>query len=135
LLQSQRVLIVEDEWLLADTLADCLRDYGGDIVGPAPSVAAALELVDREPITAAILDISLGGEKSFPIARALRDRKIPFVFTTGYLTGDLPTEFRDVELVSKPFDQNILATFLAAMLDGRSTGHLRPALPRLGGQI
>lgn len=84
-LRGRHVLIVEDEYLLADDLSDALSDVGAKVVGPAGSIEQATALIlSREPIDVAILDVNLRGEMVFPVADALRQRGIPFAFATGY---------------------------------------------------
>ena len=95
-LTDRRILVVEDEFLLMEDLCRDLQDAGAVVVGPAPSVAQALALIETEPaIDAAILDVNLGGEMAFPVADALQRRDCPFVFTTGYSdsysVGAIPT--------------------------------------------
>ena len=103
--QPQRaVLVVEDEWLLADMVEQQLIDLGHSVVGPAPSVALALELIARVHVDCAVLDVNLGGEKSFPIAEALIAARIPFLFMTGYVSKDLPGHFSEVPIVHKPIE-------------------------------
>ena len=79
-----RVLVVEDESLLAETLCDLVQNAGCEPVGPAATVAAALSLIDKAAIDVAILDIRLVWEMSFPVAYALRRRGIPLLFLTSY---------------------------------------------------
>lgn len=97
-----RVLLVEDEYLLADHLADVLASIGSTAVGPAGSVGHALELIRRAPrIDAAILDVNLDGERVYPVADMLRERGIPFVFSSGYGAESLPERFRDMQVMDK----------------------------------
>lgn len=110
------ILVVDDEWLIADALDSMLRDLGHQVLGPAPSVSRALKLIAAGPPDAALLDISLGGEKSFPIARELEARGIPFAFLTGYSRPDLPTEFSERPLLSKPVPLAALRHQMSAML-------------------
>ena len=98
-----RILVLEDEWLLAELVEDAIREFGFEVVGPAPSVKLALELIRSEEISAAVLDVSLGdGEDSFPVARLLAERDIPFMFVTGYQDADLPAEFSNKAMLRKP---------------------------------
>lgn len=84
-LDRKRILVVEDEYLMANELCDNLKKAGAMVIGPAPSVQQALSLVEHElPMDAALLDVNLGGEKAFPVADALIARSVPFVFTSGY---------------------------------------------------
>ena len=79
-----RTLIVEDSFLLGLQMKADLEQLGMTVLGPVPSVPTAIHLIETESIHAAILDINLGGENSFPIAHALQERSIPFIFITGY---------------------------------------------------
>jgi CheY-like chemotaxis protein len=76
--------VVEDEPLLAMTAADLLADSGCTVVGPASSVEQGMQLIEQEAIDGAMLDINLRGEMVFPLADALAERSIPFVYVTGY---------------------------------------------------
>src|SRR6185503_1780749 len=98
-----RVLVVEDESLLAETLCDLLQDAGCEPVGPASTVAAASRLIDQCGIDVALLDIRLRRETSFPVAHTLRQRGIPWVFLTSYAQHQLPDDLSDALVVEKPF--------------------------------
>lgn len=98
------MLIVEDEFMIADDLMHMLESLGSQVVGPAPTVGEALALIDGAEIELAILDVNLGGEKAFPIADALKARDIPFVFATGYDRSALPAEYADTPRCEKPID-------------------------------
>jgi DNA-binding NtrC family response regulator len=89
-LHGVRVLIVEDEHLVALALADDLEDIGAIVVGPASTVEHALYLIDEHEVEAAVLDIKLQSQLVFPVADALAGRGVPFVFTTGFDTGLVP---------------------------------------------
>jgi DNA-binding response OmpR family regulator len=118
-----RVLIVEDEWLLAETLSESLRDMGFEIAGAARSVADALALIACETISVAVLDVSLSAtEKSFPVALALQDKNIPFLFMTGYQAVDLPAEFKDEVVLGKPSNFELLQLALEKLLLGAQPG-------------
>ncbi|WP_246401299.1 response regulator [Rhizobium hidalgonense] len=100
----RRILIVEDEFLIAMLLEDLLSRMGHHVVACVARVDEAMKFVDQPDIDFAILDINLGGEKSFPVATLLRRRKIPFIFATGYGTEGLADEFRDELALRKPYD-------------------------------
>ena len=103
---GRRVLIVEDESLVAMLLETILEDMGCTPVGPAATVDEALRLTaDAEPIDAALLDVNVAGRQVFPVAEALRDRGVPFVFSTGYGEGGLPDEWRGQPTLQKPFTE------------------------------
>ena len=109
-LDGRRVLIVEDEFLLADDLSQSLREVGAVVVGPVRTVSDALRLIEGgEAMDAALLDVNLGREKVFPVAEALRARRVPFCFTTGYESQSIPDRFADVPRFEKPLDSDAVA--------------------------
>jgi DNA-binding response OmpR family regulator len=98
-----RVLVVEDEMLIAMLLEDILQELGCKIIGPVGQVAKAVPLANMEPLDAAILDVNVAGEEVFPVAFELARRAIPFVFVSGYGTDRLPKEWCDRPILQKPF--------------------------------
>lgn len=105
LANGRRILVVEDEYLIAADLSEALEELGAEVVGPAANVRAALAEVERaEALDGATLDVTLGQEKSFDVAALLHERGIPFVFLTGYGDRSLPEQYRDVPRCEKPFD-------------------------------
>jgi DNA-binding NtrC family response regulator len=113
---DRRVLLVEDEMLVAWLLEDMLADLGCAVVGPASSVNQALAMIDVEAIDAAVLDVNLNGQKSYPIADALAARGVPFVFSTGYDKDTLPNAYRAFPVLQKPFHRSELNDTLAKLL-------------------
>ncbi|MEG3122589.1 response regulator [Sphingomonas sp. GB1N7] len=112
----QRILIVEDEPLIAMMLEDFLEVLGKELAGQADNVGDALALVAGGGIDAAILDVNLrGGEKSFPIADALAAQGVPFVFATGGSQDGLGEEHRDRPTLAKPFTMDGVAKALEAL--------------------
>jgi DNA-binding response OmpR family regulator len=108
---------VEDEWIIADTLQEAIRDMGYEPVGPVPTVRQAMALIESNPVGAAVLDVSLGsGEKSYPIARVLQSKNIPYLFVSGYQERDLPEEFAGVPICTKPYTQETLHDKLNSLL-------------------
>jgi len=104
-LTDRRVLVVEDEYFIADEIRLGLVDLGAEVLGPFADVQqASAFLRTGTPIDAALLDINLRSEMVFPLARALRSRGIPVVFTTGYGKGAIGPEFQNIELWQKPLD-------------------------------
>jgi CheY-like chemotaxis protein len=83
-LSGMRILVAEDEILVAMTLADWLADLGCTVAGPVSSVEQGMRLIEQNSIDGAILDVNLRGEMVFPLADALAERSIPFVYVTGY---------------------------------------------------
>ena len=107
------ILIVEDESILAMLLEDFLGDLGYAQPAVASTVQRALQVLETRSITFAILDINLGGEKSFPIAEALDARGIPYIFMTGYGASGLPEHLRDRHVLQKPYGADALKDALA----------------------
>jgi ActR/RegA family two-component response regulator len=104
-LERRRILIVEDDHFIAAEVARAFQAYGADVVGPVPTLATAFELVaSDQSIELAVLDINLRGEMVYPLAEALENRGVPFVFATGYDASALPDRFRHVPLLTKPAD-------------------------------
>lgn len=104
-----RVLVVEDDYFIASSLTEELQHRGISVVGPVSDGDDALRLVAAETVDFAVLDINLDGAMVFPVAAALRDASIPFIFATGYDPGVIPPQFRDVPLHAKPFRAEHLA--------------------------
>ncbi|MQW99023.1 response regulator (plasmid) [Sinorhizobium fredii] len=102
--EARRVLIVEDEFLVAMLLEDLLSEMGHHVVACVARVDEAMKFVDKIDIDFAILDINLDGVKSFPVAEVLRRRGIPFVFATGYGSEGLAAEFRNELALQKPYE-------------------------------
>jgi DNA-binding response OmpR family regulator len=102
--QRLRVLVVEDEMLLAMVMEDTLLDFGCDVVGPVARVADGVRIANSERLDGAILDINLAGATVYPIARELAQRNIPFMFVSGYGEDNLPQEWRNRPRLQKPVD-------------------------------
>jgi DNA-binding response OmpR family regulator len=109
-LAGLKLLLVEDNFLIAEDVRDTLARNGCDVVGPAPRVAKALELVrDNAALDGAVLDVNLGSELCFPIAAALAARGVPFLFLTGYDSESMiPAEFRAATVLAKPIEERTL---------------------------
>jgi DNA-binding response OmpR family regulator len=117
-----RILVVEDEWMLALSLSDALRKLGCDVVGPAGHLSDAMALGRSEAIDAAILDLNLHGELTYPVAKALRERGLPFIFLTGYVVDAVPSEFRSVPILEKPFTDGELTLQVQRLAGERGVG-------------
>jgi CheY-like chemotaxis protein len=105
---KRRVLVVEDEMMVAMLIEDVLTDNGFEIAGFATNVAQALELVGTADFDAAVLDLNLAGVETYPIATELTRRGIPFVFSTGYGAAGLNGDYKTVPVVQKPFEDHQL---------------------------
>lgn len=113
-----RVLVVEDEYFIADDLARALKRAGADVVGPVPSCEDALRLLAGSPVDVAVLDINLSDETVYPLADKLRQQHIPFFFTTGFGQAAVREDFRDVPRWQKPYDEVALAQALIGRRQG-----------------
>jgi len=110
-LRGKFVLVVEDEFLIAETTCLDLESAGAVVVGPVPTVARALSLLQSRQVDAALLDIKLNEETSISIVNELQRRAIPYVFVSNISPAELPPRFRDY-LVGKPADMTTIATSL-----------------------
>ena len=99
-----RILVIEDEMIIAMLLEDTLAELGHQVAGVAMRVPQAMELAETVEADLAILDINLDGRKSFPVAQALADRGIKVVFASGYGAAGLEPPFLDAIVIRKPFE-------------------------------
>lgn len=107
--RALRVLVVEDSYLTARTISQMLRDFGAEVIGPAPSVSDALRLLDEEGCDAAVLDINLGSETAEPVAERLEESGRPFFFLSGYSSPKLMhARFKSRTLLAKPVERAVL---------------------------
>jgi CheY-like chemotaxis protein len=109
---GKRILVVEDEYFLADETRRKLQKLGATVVGPTGRVDNALELIEEQHIDAAILDIHLDGDLVFPVAEKLETLGIPYVFATGYDPSIIPARFSGFILSEKPIDLEHIAKAL-----------------------
>lgn len=115
-LHGKKVLIVEDEALIAMLFEDILEDTACEIVGPAMNVRQAMELAGAAEIDVAVLDVNLNGESSFPVAALLQSRGVPLVFSSGYGSQGLPPEWQDRPTLPKPFTSDEVVDTLARLV-------------------
>jgi DNA-binding response OmpR family regulator len=115
-LSGLRALVVEDELVIAMTLEEALRGAGCEVVGPIGRVSAALEVARAERIDFALLDVNLAGEKVFPVAGLLEEKRVPFVFLTGYGQSELSDGYAHRPMLMKPFKFARLFGVIAATL-------------------
>ncbi len=119
MLKNRKVLIVEDEYVVAQHLADALEDEGAEVVGPARSIEDAIALIaGTSDLDGALLDVNLAGEMSYPVAYDLSRRAIPFVFLTAYDPSLVAARFKDVPHFAKPVE---IAQVLRALSDTMAT--------------
>ena len=117
-LSNRKVLVVEDEMMIAMLIEDMLDEFGCKLVGPATNVPRALELIGKETVDVAVLDLNLDGKDTYAIADALRQNNVPFIFATGYGSTGMRPEYGDRPVLQKPFQAKDLETALAEALAG-----------------
>ena len=117
ILSGRRILVVEDDYLVAQLLVDLLQDAGAEVIGPIGHVDEAIAFIEgnSEKFDGAVLDVNLHGKKSYPIADALAARSVEFVFTTGYDAGVLEGKYAHYPRCEKPFNQPALIAVLAGV--------------------
>jgi CheY-like chemotaxis protein len=115
-LEGVRVALVEDEFMIAEELAEILVDEGAEVAGPFSNLPRALEMMNTERVDVALLDVNLGGTPIYPVATLLAERGIPFVFMTGYSPDVLPEEHRARPMIRKPFRAADLITLLGSVV-------------------
>jgi CheY-like chemotaxis protein len=116
-LRGKHILVVEDEFMLADDLKKTLQGLGAIVIGPAPSVTSAQVLVENTvAIDAAVLDVNLRDVMSYTVADALQKQGVPFLFTTGYDKLAIPQHYVGVPRVHKPYGQEEVVERLLKLL-------------------
>lgn len=119
-LVGTRVLVVEDEFLLADLICETLSDNGAEIVGPVGTLEEALATIESEAFDIAVLDVNLRGRSVYPLAAALHKRDTPFLFVSGYKNlNDLQAHFPDAPTLEKPTDLGVLQQAVMTLLGSR----------------
>jgi CheY-like chemotaxis protein len=114
-LQGIRVLLVEDQMIIAMQIEDMLHAAGCEVVGPVGTLQAAITLAHEEALDLAVLDVSFDGEKVYLAAEELQARGIPFILATGYGESTLPEKWRNQPRLNKPFRREQLEQFLRSV--------------------
>jgi len=131
--EGNRVLLVEDEILVAMMMRDILTELGFAVVGPYSRLAEAMVAAVHEDINAGIIDVNLGGEFVYPVADVLAARKIPFVFVTGYGVESIDRRFGDVPIIKKPVQRQVLqGIFVTPESESATFAKRRSRAERLG---
>ena len=108
-LEGRRVLVIEDESLVAMLLETILADLGCEVIGPESNVDDGLQAASSTPnLDAALLDVNVAGREVFPVAEALLARDVPVVFSTGYGESGLPEQWRGRPTIQKPFTESTI---------------------------
>ena len=115
-LTGKRILVVEDSPVLAPFTADILGELGCLVVGPAPNMAAARELIDGEQIDAALMDVHIRGERVFPLCELLDSKGVPFILTSGYADWQMPEKLLKRPRLQKPYTIAQVEKALAKLL-------------------
>lgn len=102
-LEGLRILVVEDEMMIAMLMEDFIEEFGCTIVGPVANIENALLLIRTEAIDGALLDLNLAGNAAYPVADELAGRAIPFIFVSGYGDQELRSEYNERPKLPKPF--------------------------------
>jgi DNA-binding response OmpR family regulator len=124
-LAGLRVLVVEDDYFIADEICTTLRNGGAEVLGPAPDIEHGLDVVRSEQLDCAVLDINLHGTLAFNLADELRKRGTPSIFATGYDQSVLPGAFSDSVRLEKPVNLSELLRAERSVCtrgDARNTG-------------
>lgn len=122
-LAGLRVLIVEDEALVAFALEDMLQQLGCAIVGPAMRLADALALVESEAVDAAVLDVNIAGDRSYSLAETLDGRGVPYLFATGYGHEGVELRGTGARVLAKPYRQHEIESELLRLMERRVAEH------------
>ena len=118
--EPRRILLVEDEPMIAFALEDMIGELGYEAVGPAFRLSEAVELARVERLDGAVLDVNLNEQRSFHVADILRDRGVPFLFATGYAEGGVGWK-GEAPVIAKPYSLAQLRRVLEALLGTRSS--------------
>ena len=111
------ILVIEDSPVVGPFTADVLVELGFGVVGPAPNMASARELVESESFGAALVDVHIRGERVFPVCELLAGKGVPFVFTSGYADWQMPDKWQDRPRLQKPFTIEQVREVLGSLLN------------------
>jgi CheY-like chemotaxis protein len=124
-LEGLRILVVEDEFLLALEVEAALISFGCSVAGPFAKLAKALDAARRTELDGAVLDVNLNGEMVYPLAEYLDGAGVPFVFLTGYVPSGLPERYRRFRRLQKPLQAEMLRQMILDMRSPASGGDAR----------
>jgi CheY-like chemotaxis protein len=117
-LKGRRILVIEDSPVVGPFTADLLGELGCEVVGPAPNMAAARELIENEKYDAALVDVHIRGERAFGLCELLQQRGAAFVLTSGYADWNMPDKWQDSPRLQKPYTLEQVEKALAGVLGG-----------------
>ena len=113
MIKYRRILVVEDDFLIASQFAGALANLGAEVVGPVGSLGKAIELAETADFDCALVDINLRGLDAYPVADILIRRGAPMAFVSGYDRSHIPERYKNVPLIQKPVDPSEVARALA----------------------
>jgi CheY-like chemotaxis protein len=113
---ARRILVIEDSPVVGPFTVDLLEELGFVVAGPAPNMAAARELIEAEPIDAALVDVHIRGERVFPLCEVLAARGVPFIFTSGYADWGMIEKWEGRPRLQKPYRIEDVQEALEALL-------------------
>ena len=116
-LEGRRILVVEDSPVVAPFTADILGELGCTVIGPAPNMAAARELVEEGAFDGALMDVHIRGERVFPLCEILQSRGVPFALTSGYADWNMPEKWLDKPRLQKPYTIDQVEEVLGALFE------------------
>ena len=119
-LKGRRILLIEDSPVVGPFTADLLGELGCAVIGPAPTMAAARELIEGDGYDAALMDIHIRGERVFSLCEAIEARGVPFVLTSGYADWQMPDKWDGRPRLQKPYTLQQVEDALRACLADRS---------------
>jgi DNA-binding response OmpR family regulator len=114
-LATRKILVIEDSPVVAPFTADLLGELGCEVVGPAPNMAVARELIDEGGFDAAMMDVHIRGERVFPLCEVLNSAGVPFLLTSGYADWSLPEKWQDSRRLQKPYTLDEVREALEAL--------------------
>jgi DNA-binding response OmpR family regulator len=117
---GRRVLIVEDEAMIAGLIESILSAAGWSVVGPVGTLERALDTIERERLDAALLDVRINGHDAFAVADVLMKRNVPFVFVSGFTRKQMPPRYRDCAYIAKPFTPDAILALLKEVVERKS---------------
>jgi CheY-like chemotaxis protein len=120
-IEGLRILLVEDEQLVAMLVEDMLGDLGCHMIQCASGLEEAIDIARSGEFDFAMLDMNLNGDPVFPVAEILLERGIPFAFASGYGAGGLPEKMRDRQVITKPFKLDDVSAVIASNFGGPAT--------------
>jgi two-component sensor histidine kinase/CheY-like chemotaxis protein len=121
---GNRILVVEDEILLAMMMHDILIEFGFVVVGPFNRLSEAMVAAALQEIDAGIIDVNLAGQMAYPVADVLAGRRLPFVFVTGYGSESIESRFAGVPVIGKPVRRDVLESIFSPAGTNSSIRHL-----------